>query len=89
MTRLVAVLEVELAVAPNVVNVAPRPAVGIPPTDADAIWDEMRVVVGGVLINRAYDPGDDIETGGPIGYVTTGGAPYVTLDGRYYVRVIQ
>ena len=58
-------LEAALATTP-IANAAPLTAVGIPPSDTDALMDEMRVEVGGVasggliigaeIILRAFDP---------------------------------
>ena len=81
-------LEVETATKPTV-NVSPVTAVGIPPSDADQIWDEMRVDVGGRIILRAFDPGEPIETGAPLPYVTTTGEQYVTTTDEPYVTVVE
>lgn len=83
-----ATLEADLAVVTDATYVSPRTVVALPPSHVDPIWDEMRVVVDGVLISRAFDPGDDIETGAPIPYVTTGGEPYVTMSGDPYETVV-
>lgn len=81
-------LEVELRTIP-ISNVSPTTAVGIPPSDADAVWDQMRVAVGGRVILRDFDPGDDIETGAPIPYVTTSGEAYVTKTAEPYVTKVS
>lgn len=49
-------LEVVLATMPTA-NVSPVTAVGIAPSDVDAVWDQMRVDVGGTVILRDFDPG--------------------------------
>lgn len=87
--RVNATLEADLAVITDAANVAPRTVVALPPSDADPIWDEMRVLVGGALISRAFDPGDAIDTGAPIGYVTMSGESYVTMTGEPYVTVVE
>lgn len=86
--RVHAAFEAELGTVTDAVNVSPRTVVAIPPSDIDPIWDEMRVVVQGVLISRAYDPGDDIATAS-VPYVTMSGEPYVTMSGEPYVTVVQ
>ena len=81
-------LQVDLRTAKNVVGVAPRTAVGIPPSNVDSHWDKMRVAVGGRIILRTFDPGEDIITGAPIGYVTLTGEQYVTLTAEPYVTKV-
>jgi hypothetical protein len=81
-------LEAVIATRP-IVNVAPMYAVGIPPSDIDPVWDEIRVDAGGMMISRAYDPGEDIDTGAPIPYVTISGEQYVTMTGDPYVTVVE
>lgn len=91
-------LEAALATIP-IYNAAPLTAVGIPPSDIDPIWDEMRVDVGGVasggmiigstIILRAFDPGDIIDTGAPIPYVTIDGEQYETVSGDPYETVVE
>lgn len=81
-------LEVELATTPTL-NVAAVYAVGIPPSDIDTVWDQMRVDVGGTIILRDFDPGEPIVTEAPIPYVTMSGDTLVTMDGRRYVTVVQ
>jgi hypothetical protein len=81
-------LEVVLATTPTV-NVAPRTAVGIQPSDIDAVWDQMRVDIGGTIILRDFDPGDDIDTGAPILYTTVDGVQYVTVGGDPYETVVE
>ncbi len=49
----------------------------------------MRVDVGGTIILRDFDPGDPIDTGAPIQYVTMSGAEYVTTTGDQYVTVVE
>jgi hypothetical protein len=73
-------LEVEIATTPTL-NVAPMYAVGIPPSDIDAVWDKMRVDVGGMIIERDFDPGDVIVTGAPVGLLTESGDSLVTEAG--------
>lgn len=87
MTTLHPRIEAELAVAPGT-NVGARTVVAIQPSDADPIWDEMRVVVNGVMTSRPFDPGDPIVTGAPIAYVTEAGIPYVTEDDEPYVTEV-
>ncbi len=82
-------LQVDLRTAKNVVGVAPRTAVGIPPSDVDSDWDKIRVAVGGRIILRAFDVGDPVVTGAPIGYVTLTGEQYVTLLGDPYVTKVS
>jgi hypothetical protein len=50
----------------------------------------MRIAVGlnGVNLSRAFDPGEPIETGAPIPYVTKTGVPYVTKTGEPYVTKV-
>lgn len=81
-------LEVVVGTTPTV-NVSPVYAVGIPPSDIDSVWDKIRVDVGGRIILRDYDPGEDIDTGAPVPYTTVGGDTLVTMDGRRYVTVVQ
>lgn len=81
-------LEVVIATTPTL-NVAPVYAVGIPPSDVDAVWDQMRVDIGGTIILRDFDPGDPIDTGAPIPYVTIDGEQYETVSGDPYETVIQ
>lgn len=69
-------------------NVSSRTVVGIPPSDADPISDEMRVAIGSTIILRAFDPGEPIVTGAPIAYVTKGGDAYVTKTGDPYVTKV-
>ncbi len=76
MTRAV---EADLATVTDAVGIAPRAAVGIPPSDIDPVWDEMRVAVNGTIIYRAFDPGQAIVTGAPIAIVSKTGVPIVTL----------
>lgn len=80
-------LEVELATTPTL-NVAAVYAVGIPPSDIDTVWDQMRVDVGGTIILRDFDPGEPIVTGAPIQYVNEEGVPYVTEGGVPYVTEV-
>jgi hypothetical protein len=82
-------LQADLATIPDVANVAPRTVVALPPSDADPVWDEMRVMVGGALISRTFDPGEDIITGAPIAFVTAGGDTFVTATGDRFVKVVQ
>lgn len=80
-------LEVVVGTTPTV-NVSPVWAVGIPPSDADPIWDQIRVDIGGRIILRDFDPGDPIVTGAPIGYVTKSGESYVTKSAEPYVTKV-
>lgn len=73
-------LEADLATIPGVVNVAARTVVALPPSDVDPLWDEMRVVVAGTLISRAFDPGEAIVTGAPLLFLTEGGDELLTED---------
>ncbi len=81
-------LEVVLAITPTI-NVAPRTVVGIPPSDIDAVWDQMRVAIGGTIIVRDFDPGDPIKTGAPLFYTTVDGEQYVTVGGDPYETVVE
>lgn len=81
------VLESDLATTPSA-YVAGRTVVALPPSDADPLWDEMRVLIAGTLISRPFDPGEAIVTGAPIGYVTKSGEPYVTKTGEPYVTKV-
>lgn len=81
-------LEVEIATT-SIVNVAPVYAVGIPPSDVDAVSDQMRVDIGGTIILRDFDPGDPIDTGAPLEYVTMTGESLVTIGGEQYVTVTE
>lgn len=74
------VLEVELRTTP-IANVAPMTVVGIPPSDIDPLWDEMRVDAGGMMISRAFDPGEDIVTGAPGAMLTETGSTLTTEAG--------
>ncbi len=49
------VLEVVVATTPTV-NVGPRSAFGIIPSDVDPLLDEMRADVHGTIIYRGFDP---------------------------------
>lgn len=89
MTTRTHTLEAGLATIPDLTYVAGRTVVALPPSDADPLWDEMRVAVSGTLISRAFDPGEDIVTGAPIGYVTKSGEPYVTKSGVPYVTKVS
>ncbi len=73
-------LEADLATVTDAVGIAPRTAVGIPPSDIDPLWDEMRVAVNGPIIYRAFDPGAPIVTGAPIGLLTESGEQLVAED---------
>jgi hypothetical protein len=84
MRRRTITLEATLRTIPDAVNVGRRTFVAIAPSDVDPIWDEMRVVPGGVVVSRAFDPGEDIVTGAPIAYVSKSGAIYVTKTGAHY-----
>ncbi len=88
MTVRTATLEAELVIIPGIANVSGRTVIGIMPTDIDPLWDEMRVVAGGRIISRAFDPGQPIVTGAPIPYVTEDGIPYVTEDDVPYVTEV-
>lgn len=88
MTIRSAALQVELATVPDVAYVAARTAFALPPSDADPIWDEMRVIIDGNQINRAFDPGEPIVTGALIAYVTMSDEPLVTMAGEPYVTMV-
>lgn len=98
MKRVTSQLEAALATVP-ISNVASLTSVGVPPSDIDPIWDEMRVDVGGVssggmvigatIILRAFDPGYPIDTGAPIPYVTIDGEQYETVSGDPYETVVE
>lgn len=79
--RVKATLEADLAVVVDATYVSPRTVVALPPSDIDPIWDEMRVIVGGTLISRGYDPGDAIDTGAPIYLLTEAGDSLTTEAG--------
>lgn len=81
-------LEVDIATTPTA-YVDPVSAVGIPPSDVDAVWDQMRIDVGGTIILRDFDPGDPIDTGAPILYTTIDGDQYTTVGGDPYETVVQ
>lgn len=91
MTVLQMFVEADLAIVPDATYVAPRPVVAMAPSAADPEWDEMRIAVGlnGVNLSRAFDPGDDIDTGAPVPYVTMAGDAYVTVAGDPYVTVVE
>lgn len=73
-----ATLQATLATIPDVVNVTARTAVGIPPSDVDPEWDQMRVAVSGTIILRAFDPGTAIVTGAPLAFLTESGEELLT-----------
>lgn len=81
-------LEVVVATTPTL-NVAPVYAVGIPPSDVDAVWDQMRVDFGGTIIIRDFDPGDPIDTGAPIGILTESGDTLITESGDRIVSEVE
>lgn len=81
MTTRTAAIEADLATIPALSYVAGRTVVALPPSDADPLWDEMRVAVVGVLISRAFDPGDTIVTGAPLTFLTEGGGDLLTEAG--------
>ena len=92
MTIVTSRLEARLQTIPGVPGA--RTVVALPPSDADPLWDEMRVDMNprathaGILISRAFDPGEDIVTGAPIPYVGEDGVPYVGEDGVPYVTEV-
>lgn len=86
--RVAVTFEADLGTITDATYVAPRTVVALPPSDIDPIWDEMRVLIQGVLISRAYDPGDAIVTGAPIPLVTMSGEPLVTMSGEELVTVV-
>lgn len=53
-------LQADLFAVRDAVGIACRTAVGIPPSDIDAVSDRMRVDVGGLLVRRSFDPGEVI-----------------------------
>lgn len=63
-------------------GVAPHTVVALPPSDADPVWDEMRIAIAGVIISRAFDPGDAIVTGYPWEFMTEGGDSLLTEAGE-------
>lgn len=89
MTTRTAKLEAELRTLADAVNIGRRTFVAIPPSDVDPVWDEMRALAGGVLISRAFDPGEDIVTGAPIAIVTMSGEPLVTVAAEPIVTVVE
>ena len=91
MTYRTARLEVDLAVIPDAVGIAPRPVVALPPSDVDPISDEMRVAVGfsGTMISRAFDPGDEIVTGGPIPLVAMTDEALVAMTNEALVAMVE
>lgn len=84
-----ATLEADLRSIPDAVNVGRRTFAAVAPSDADPVSDEMRVAPGGVLVYRAFDPGQPIVTGAPVAYVTMSGEPYVTVGAEPYVTVVE
>lgn len=82
-------MEAVLRLTPNVAYVAGRTVVGIAPSSADAVWDEMRVAIGNRVILRAFDTGEPVVTGAPFEYVTMTGEQYVTMTGEQYVAVVE
>ncbi len=81
MTTRAATIEADLAIIPNLTGVSGRTVVALPPSDADPLWNEMRVFVGGVLVSRAFDPGEVIVTGAPLMVLTEGGEDLLTEAG--------
>ncbi len=88
MTTRTAALEADLAVIPDLANVAGRTVVALPPSTVDPLWDEMRVVVAGVVISRAFDPGAAIVTGYPLTFLTEGGEDLLTEAGENIVTEV-
>ena len=82
MTARSAALEADLAAVTDLTYVAGRTAVALPPSTADPLWDEMRVITAGTLISRAFDPGADIVTGAPLLFMTEGGDELLTEAGE-------
>lgn len=82
-------MEADLATIADAVGIAPRTVVALPPSSVDPVWDEMRVVINGRVVLRAFDPGEDIVTEAPIAYVTKAGDHYVTKAGNRYVGVVE
>lgn len=89
MTIRTATLQADLRTIPDAVNVGRRSFVAIPPSDADSLSDEMRVVPGGVVVLRAFDPGQPVVTGAPVALVTMTGEPLVTIGAEPYVTVVE
>ncbi len=81
-------IEADLATISDTSYVAGRTVVALPPSDADPLWDEMRVAIRGAFISRAFDPGAAIVTGAPIAYVNESGVPYVTESDVPYVTEV-
>ncbi len=88
MTVRTARLEADLATIPDIANVAGRTVVAMPPSDADPLWDEMRVAVAGVIISRAFDPGAAVVTGFPLTFLTEGGEDLLTEAGENIVTEV-
>ena len=86
MTTRTAALEADLDTAPSIAGA--HTVVALPPSSIDPVSDEMRVMVNGTLIYRAFDPGAVIVTGAPIALVTMSGEALVTMTGDEYVTVV-
>lgn len=84
-----AYLEADLATIPDIAGIAARTVVALPPSDVDPVSDEMRVVINGAVILRAFDPGEDIVTGAPIALVTMSGEALVTMAGEPLVTMVE
>ena len=82
MTTVTRTLEADLATVTDLTYVAGRTVVALPPSTADPLWDEMRVITAGTLIGRAFDPGADIVTGAPLLFMTEGGDELLTEAGE-------
>ena len=83
-----ATIEADLATIPNIDGVSARTVVALPPSDADSVWDEMRIAINGVLISRAFDPGADIVTGAPLTFLTEGNDDLLTEAGDNIVTEV-
>ena len=88
MTTISHFLEADLAVIPDVDGIAARTVVALPPSDVDPVWDEMRVVINGAVIYRAFDPGEAIVTGAPLTFLTEGGDDLLTEAGDNIVTEV-
>jgi hypothetical protein len=82
-------VEATLRTLDDTTYIAPRTVVAIAPSSIDPVTDEMRVLVGGYLVSRPFDPGVPIDTDAPIAYVTKGGEAYVTKTAEPYVTKVQ
>ncbi len=82
-------IEAELDTIPDVVNIAPRTVVAVPPSAADPLWDEMRVAINRRISSRAFDPGAPIVTGAPVGLLTEAGDTLTTESGDRLITEVR